>query len=108
LPRPRERRAGEEPLSGVRAGDVLPIKGIEVRAVCSAGQVLPTPLPGAGQPSPPGADLTKRSDDDAEDAQSIGVLVTLGAFRFIYLGDLTWNKENELFAPQNKVGTVDA
>ena len=94
MPRPRERRAGEEPLSGVRAGDVLPIKGIEVRAVCSAGQVLPTPLPGAGQPSPPGADLTKRSDDDAEDAQSIGVLVTLGAFRFIYLGDLTWNKEN--------------
>jgi hypothetical protein len=102
----REREKGRHSI--VRAGDVLPIKGIEVRAVCAGGQVLAKPLPGAGQPSPPGADLTKRRDDDAEDAQSIGVLVSLGAFRFIYLGDLTWNKENELFAPQNKVGTVDA
>jgi hypothetical protein len=102
----REREKGRHTI--IRPGDLLPIKGIEVRAVCSAGQVLARPLPAAGQPSPPGADLTKRGDDDAEDAQSIGVLVTLGAFRFIYLGDLTWNKENELFAPQNKVGTVDA
>jgi beta-lactamase superfamily II metal-dependent hydrolase len=92
----------------VRPGDLVPIKGIEVRVVCAGGKVLAKPLPGAGQPTPPGVVVDHRGDDDAEDAQSIGVLVTLGSFRFIYLGDLTWNVANKLFAPRNRVGTVDA
>ncbi len=92
--------------TAVRPGDAIPIKGLEVRVLCAAGKVLDAPLPGAGERNPVPAE--RRGDDDAEDAQSIGVLVTLGAFRFVYLGDLTWNKENELFAPRNKVGQVDA
>jgi hypothetical protein len=42
------------------------------------------------------------------DAQSIGVLLTHGSFRFVYLGDLTWNIASSLFCPKNRVGTVDA
>src|SRR5262245_49449156 len=76
--------------SVVRPGDWLPIMGVEVRVVCAAGKVLAKRRPGAGQPSPPGADVAPRAEDDGEDAQSIGVVVSLGSFRFCYLGDLTW------------------
>jgi competence protein ComEC len=92
----------------VKAGDVMPIKETEVRVLCAAGKLLADPLAGAGDKNPACADVDKRSEDDAEDAQSIGVLVTRGAFRFVYLADLTWNKANDLFCPLNKVGSVDA
>jgi hypothetical protein len=35
------------------------------------------------------------------------VLVTFEKFRFLDLGDLTWNKELELMCPNNPIGTVD-
>ena len=92
----------------VKAGDVIPIKGIEMKVVCSGGKVIAEPLAGAGAPNPYCAGAERRGDDDAEDAQSIGVLVTYGAFKFIYLGDLSWNVELDLFCPRNRVGTVDA
>jgi hypothetical protein len=92
----------------VRPNDVVPIKGIEVRVLCSAGKTLAAPLPGAGQANPAGKEDERRGADDAEDAQSIGVLVSCGKFRFVYLGDLTWNKSLDLFTPKNLVGTVDA
>ena len=94
--------------SAVKAGDVIPIKGIEMKVVCSGGKVIAEPLAGAGEPNPYCAEAERRGDDDAEDAQSIGVLVTYGAFKFIYLGDLSWNVELDLFCPRNRVGTVDA
>jgi beta-lactamase superfamily II metal-dependent hydrolase len=92
----------------VKAGDQIPIKGIEMRVVCAGGKTIAEPLPGAGQPNPACEGAERRGVDDAEDAQSIGVLVTYGTFRFIYLGDLTWNESLDLFCPRNKVGTVDA
>jgi hypothetical protein len=92
----------------VRPGDTIPIKGIEARVVCAGGKILSKPLPGAGADNPAGKDVDKRRDDDAEDAQSIGVLLQHGPFRFIFLGDLTWNMEHSLFYPKNLVGTVDA
>ena len=94
--------------SAVKAGDVIPIKGIEMKVVCSGGKVIAEPLAGAGEPNPYCAEAERRGDDDAEDVQSIGVLVTYGAFRFIYLGDLSWNASLDLFCPRNRVGTVDA
>ena len=66
------------------------------------------PLAGAGAANPYCAEAERRGDDDAEDAQSVGVLVTYGGFKFIYLGDLSWNVELDLFCPRNRVGTVDA
>jgi hypothetical protein len=49
-----------------------------------------------------------RSEDDAEDGQSVGVVIGSGKFHFIYLGDMTWNTSKSLFCPNNLVGTVDA
>jgi beta-lactamase superfamily II metal-dependent hydrolase len=92
----------------VKAGDTIPIKGITMKVVCAGGKTIAEPLPGAGQPNPACDGAERRGVDDAEDAQSIGVLVTFGAFRFVYLGDLTWNESLDLFCPRNMVGTVDA
>jgi len=88
-------------------GDRLPIKGVEALVVTSAGRVLGKPLEGAGAPSP-GCFMTgERIENEVEDGQSIGVLFRFGKFRFIDLGDLTWNISYRLFCPENKVGQVD-
>ncbi|HEY7388076.1 MAG TPA: MBL fold metallo-hydrolase, partial [Bryobacteraceae bacterium] len=35
-----------------KPGDTIPIKGLDVKILSSAGQTLAEPLPGAGQPNP--------------------------------------------------------
>jgi beta-lactamase superfamily II metal-dependent hydrolase len=91
----------------VRAGDQIPIEGINVRVVASTGQGILRPLPGAGEPNPFCAATKPREVDPSENAQSIGMLITFGKFHMIDLGDLTWNKELELACPESKLGTVD-
>jgi competence protein ComEC len=92
----------------VKPGDLVPVKGLDVVVVTAGGKELAKPLPGAGQPNPACSQVDKRSEDDAEDGESVGVVIADGKFRFIYLGDLTWNSSTRLFCPTNKVGTVDA
>jgi beta-lactamase superfamily II metal-dependent hydrolase len=91
----------------VKPGDRIPISGINVEVVCAGGKGIPNPLPGAGQPNSLCSSTPKKAVDPSENAQSLGVMVTLGKFRMIDLGDLTWNKELELVCPVNKLGTVD-
>ncbi len=91
----------------LKPGEGLPIKGLTVRAMSAAGEVISSPLPGAGianplcdsEPAPPA--------DSTENPQSLGVLITYGKFRFLDLGDLTKNKELQLACPNNLIGTVD-
>jgi hypothetical protein len=92
----------------VRPGDKIPVGGLDVVALSAAGKTISAPLKGAGIPNPVCASIDRRAEDDAEDGQSIGILISFGAFRFIYLGDLTWNTANSLFCPKNLVGVVDA
>jgi len=88
-------------------GDTVPIKGLSVEVLTAAGAHIQKPLEGAGQPNSYCASTPKRADDATENAQSLGVLVTYEKFRFLDLGDLTWNKELELMCPNNPIGTVD-
>ena len=90
----------------VRPGDKIALGGVDVRVVTSAGQVIRTPLPGAGAANPYCANY-KPGDNNAEDPQSVGILLSYGKFRTIHLGDLTKNKEFELMCPNNRIGTVD-
>ena len=92
----------------VKPGDRVPIKGLDVDVVCAAGKVITQPLEGGGQPNPACAAVDRRSEDDAEDGQCVGVVVRSGKFRCIDLGDLTWNTANKLFCPKNLIGPVDA
>jgi hypothetical protein len=91
----------------VKAGDTIPIKGLDVRVLSAAGNVIASPMPGAGQPNPECDTFQMHAVDPTENAQSVGILVGYGDFRMIDLGDLTWNKEKDLVCPANKIGTVD-
>jgi competence protein ComEC len=89
-----------------KAGDKIPMAGVDIRVVASAGQIIKTPLPGAGKPNPLCANF-KAGENNAEDPQSVAIFVTFGKFRTAHLGDLTKNKEFELVCPNNRLGTVD-
>ena len=92
-----------------KPGDKIPIAGLDWRIVTSAGQALKTPLPGGGKPNPACAGVAPKDASPTDDnGQSVGSVITFGQFRAIDLGDLLWNKENELVCPNNPVGTVDA
>ena len=90
-----------------KPGDRIPVPGVEVLVLASGNDRITKPLPGAGQPNPYCAVTPLRSEDETEDGQSVGILVTFGKFRFISLGDLTWNRLRRFFCPDNPVGTVD-
>ena len=92
-----------------KPGDKIPVAGLDVEVVTSAGETIKTRLvgaPGAGAPNPYCASY-KPSEANAEDPMSVGVHVTFGKFRTIHLGDATKNKEFELMCPNNRIGTVD-
>src|SRR5690349_19615030 len=85
----------------VKPGWVLPIKGIEVRALTSAGEHITTSLPEAGKANSYCGSEPSAPVDNTENARSLGVLITYGQFRFLDLGDLTKKKELELACPNN-------
>jgi competence protein ComEC len=91
----------------LKPGDTVPIKGLSVKVLTADGEHIQTPLEGGGQPNSFCAATPKRETDPTENARSLGVLVTFEKFRFLDLGDLTWNKELELMCPNNPIGTVD-
>jgi competence protein ComEC len=90
-----------------KPGDTLTVPGLDWRIVSAAGNVLTSPLQGAGRTNPYCADYKPQDVDRTENAQSVGSVVTFGRFRVAHLGDLTWNKEFDLMCPSNRIGTVD-
>jgi competence protein ComEC len=91
----------------VAPGDAIPIAALDVRVVASGGSLLAAPLDEDAAGNPFCASTGLRDPDPSENARSVGVVVRLGAFRLLDLGDLTWNKELELACPANRVGHVD-
>ncbi|MCP5113570.1 MAG: MBL fold metallo-hydrolase [bacterium] len=91
----------------VAPGDSIPIKGVDVRVVSARGSVLDKPLPGAGKKNPLCAGVERKAVDKGENGRSVGLVLAHGDFRFVNLGDLTWNVELDLACPENKVGEVD-
>lgn len=91
----------------VKPGDRIPIAGLDVRVVASAGEVIKTSLPAAGKPNPFCAAFKPQDVDRTENAQSVGSRITFGDFRVVHLGDLTVNKEFDLMCPNNRLGQAD-
>lgn len=92
----------------VKAGDQVPIRGLDVRVVSSRGEVITRPLPGAGAANPLCRDFMAHPQDTSENINSVGMVIGYGdRFRMLDLGDLTWNTEHDLVCPNNLLGTVD-
>jgi competence protein ComEC len=98
-----------------KTGSTIPVSGLDWRIVSATGQLLKTPLPGAGAPNPYCAGF-KRHDvnpvsggllGNTEDEQSVASHVTFGKFRVLYLADFDWNQEFELMCPNSRLGAVD-
>ena len=91
-----------------QAGGRLPLKGAKATIVSTGGDILASPLKGAGETNhacnrpvlPPG--------EAVENPRSTGVVIEFGRFRFLDLGDLTGQPLSDLVCPVDMIGPVDA
>ena len=105
-----EQSAGKR--RSLKAGDRIPMKGVDIEVVMSAGSPITKPLKGA--PSNGAAKNAACADfkehgpeQDPDNDQSVGFVLRYGKFRFIDMGDLTWNYEHKLVCPNNLIGKID-
>jgi competence protein ComEC len=94
----------------LKAGDHVPVKGLDWRIVIAAAKPIAAPLAGAGASNAAACASFQRKPDNAkpdDNSQSVGSVVSYGRFRALDLGDLLWNNERDLVCPRNLIGTVD-
>jgi beta-lactamase superfamily II metal-dependent hydrolase len=94
-------KAGDE-IKLARAPDSPEVK---LQCICGNEEVLPD------RPAAPMNPIAKEHKaqpvDTSENAKSLGFILTFGKWRFLDLGDLTWNIEYKLISPTDKIGPVD-
>jgi beta-lactamase superfamily II metal-dependent hydrolase len=90
-----------------KPGMKIPVAGLEVHVVSSAGDLITSAVPGVRRSSNPLCSNAQRKTQDPtpNNFESIGVVVEYGRFRYLDLADLTWNQEIELVCPANLLGT---
>ncbi|MEO8051511.1 MAG: MBL fold metallo-hydrolase [Acidobacteriota bacterium] len=92
----------------LKPGDHIPLKGVDIEVVASAGKAITSPLKGAGAKNPVCADFKEHAPEvDPDNDQSVGFVLRYNKFDFIDLGDLTWNYEQPLVCPVNLIGKID-
>jgi beta-lactamase superfamily II metal-dependent hydrolase len=89
----------------VKAGDMLPLKGVQAQVVASNTEFIAKPLKGGG-PNALCATAEQKAPAAPENGRTVGALFTYGKFTFIDLADLDWANEMALTCPVNKLGTV--
>ena len=95
----------------LKPGDQLPLKqkegepSVRLLCLCGSGEVIPD-KPEAKE-NPIAKEHKPKAVDTTDNGQSLGFLLSYGGFRYLNLGDLTWNFEYKLVYPTDKVGLVD-
>ena len=89
----------------VKAGDKILLRGLDITVVSAAGEVIDKPLAGTTA-NALCKDAQTKDTDKTENSQSVGFLLTYGKFKFLDVGDLTWDREMSLACPVNKIGEV--
>jgi len=91
-----------------KAGDVFHIGGMTVNIVMADAKPIAKPLPGAGQDNPACAGMEAMAANGGEEnTRSTSSIISWGKVKIAALGDLTWDREKDLFCPTDKVGKVD-
>jgi competence protein ComEC len=90
----------------VKAGDEIPLKGVQVEVVASNGQIIEKPVRGGGKTNSLCAAAENKPMDQAENQLMVSTLFTYGKFKFLDMADLDWEKEMELACPNNRLGEI--
>jgi competence protein ComEC len=91
----------------VKPGDRFELGEADVQVLSAGGEVITKPVAGGGEKNSNCGVDPRPEEDFRENAQSVGILITFGRFRFLDLGDLTRKRELKLACPLNLVGNVD-
>lgn len=103
------KEASRDKRETLKAGDIVKLKQveggprIELVCVCGSGDVRKKPVFGDPSKNPP----ELQQPDPSDNAKSLGFVLSYGNWRFLDLGDLTWNKETLLIHPGNVIGKID-
>ena len=99
---------GKRPHIVAKAGDVFRIGGMAVTIVMADAIPIAKPLPGAGEANPACAGMEAMANNGGEEnARSTAVVISYGKARIAAFGDLTWDREKDLFCPIDRIGKVD-
>ena len=93
------------PHTTLRVGDKVPLQGVGVEVLTSAGEWKKAGKGGRNASCDTNKQVEPRATD-FEDDQSLGLLITTGKFRMLDLADLEAHNSHDLVCPNNLIGRV--